>query len=95
MFYDPLAQPEQVDFEGINGIVNLRQAQLRYFPASRLTPSTTARYPISSRACGANGLAGGHCDRPVGAELLHGKRTNKDDSDGDAIQMQIAAKYRF
>jgi hypothetical protein len=33
VFYDPLAQPEQVDFEGINGIVNLRQAQLRYFPA--------------------------------------------------------------
>lgn len=33
VFYDPLAQPEEVDFEGINGIVNLRQAQVRYFPA--------------------------------------------------------------
>jgi hypothetical protein len=32
VFYDPIAQPEQVDFEGINGIVSLRQAQIRYFP---------------------------------------------------------------
>ena len=31
----------------------------------------------------------------VGAELLYGQRTNKDDNDGNAIQMQVQAKYRF
>ena len=33
VFYDATAQPEEVDFEGINGVVNLRQAQIRYFPS--------------------------------------------------------------
>jgi len=32
VFYDPTAQPEEVDFEGINGVISLRQAQIRYFP---------------------------------------------------------------
>ena len=29
---DPDAAPEEIDFEGINGMVNVRQAQIRYFP---------------------------------------------------------------
>jgi hypothetical protein len=33
VFYDPVAAPEELDFEGINGQVNVRQSQLRYFPA--------------------------------------------------------------
>jgi hypothetical protein len=33
VFYDPMAVPEELDFEGINGQVNVRQSQLRYFPA--------------------------------------------------------------
>jgi hypothetical protein len=33
VFYDPIAAPEELDFEGINGQVNVRQSQLRYFPA--------------------------------------------------------------
>jgi len=31
----------------------------------------------------------------IGAELLWGKRTNKDGNTGDAVQMQIAARYIF
>jgi hypothetical protein len=31
-FYDAEASPEEVDFEGINGHVLLRQTQIRYFP---------------------------------------------------------------
>ena len=31
-FMDPDASPEELDFEGINGRVNVRQAQIRYFP---------------------------------------------------------------
>ncbi len=31
----------------------------------------------------------------TGAELLWGERTNKDGNDGDALQLQIAAKYIF
>ena len=31
-FVDSQAQPEEVDFEGINGRINVRQAQVRYFP---------------------------------------------------------------
>jgi len=31
-FYDAQAAPEEVDFEGINGHVVLRQTQIRYFP---------------------------------------------------------------
>ncbi len=32
-FMDVEASPEEVDFEGINGRINVRQAQLRFFPA--------------------------------------------------------------
>jgi hypothetical protein len=31
-FYDPLAGPEEIDFEGINGRTILRQTQIRWFP---------------------------------------------------------------
>lgn len=31
-FVDSAWQPEEVDFEGINGRINVRQAQVRYFP---------------------------------------------------------------
>jgi hypothetical protein len=31
-FQDTDAAPEELDFEGINGAVNVRQAQIRYFP---------------------------------------------------------------
>lgn len=31
-FVDSASQPEEVDFEGINGRINVRQAQVRYFP---------------------------------------------------------------
>ncbi len=33
VFYDAEAAPEELDFEGINGQVNVRQSQIRYFPA--------------------------------------------------------------
>ncbi len=29
---DPDASPEEIDFEGLNGRVNLRQAQIRFIP---------------------------------------------------------------
>ncbi len=32
VFQDTDAAPEDIDFEGINGVVNVRQAQIRYFP---------------------------------------------------------------
>jgi hypothetical protein len=32
VFQDTDAAPEEIDFEGINGAVNVRQAQIRYFP---------------------------------------------------------------
>ena len=32
VFQDTDAAPEEIDFEGINGAVNARQAQIRYFP---------------------------------------------------------------
>ncbi|HHQ13908.1 MAG TPA: hypothetical protein ENK16_02675, partial [Chromatiales bacterium] len=32
-FMDVESSPEEVDFEGINGRINVRQAQLRFFPA--------------------------------------------------------------
>jgi hypothetical protein len=32
VFQDTDADPEDIDFEGINGAVNVRQAQIRYFP---------------------------------------------------------------
>ncbi len=32
VFQDTDAAPEDIDFEGINGAVNVRQAQIRYFP---------------------------------------------------------------
>ncbi len=32
VFQDTDAAPEELDFEGINGAVNVRQAQIRYFP---------------------------------------------------------------
>jgi hypothetical protein len=32
VFQDTDASPEELDFEGINGAVNVRQAQIRYFP---------------------------------------------------------------
>ncbi len=32
-FYDAQAAPEEVDFEGINGRIVVRQTQIRYFPA--------------------------------------------------------------
>ena len=31
----------------------------------------------------------------IGAEMLWGERTNKDGSNADALQLQIAAKYIF
>jgi len=31
----------------------------------------------------------------IGAELLWGERTNKDGNSGDALQIQLAAKYIF
>jgi hypothetical protein len=31
-FFDPLAGPEEIDFEGINGRTILRQTQIRFFP---------------------------------------------------------------
>ncbi len=31
----------------------------------------------------------------IGAELLWGERTNKDGNSGDALQLQLAAKYIF
>jgi hypothetical protein len=33
VFYDPVASPEELDFEGINGQVSVRQSQARYFPS--------------------------------------------------------------
>lgn len=32
-FVDTQAKPEEIDFEGLNGRINVRQPQLRYFPA--------------------------------------------------------------
>ena len=31
-FMDPDASPEEIDFEGLNGRINVRQAQLRFMP---------------------------------------------------------------
>jgi len=31
-FYDPLAMPEEIDFEGVSGAPILRQTQIRFFP---------------------------------------------------------------
>lgn len=33
VFYDPVAHPQELDFEGVNGQVIVRNAQIRYFPS--------------------------------------------------------------
>jgi len=61
VFQDTDAAPEEIDFEGINGAVNVRQPQVRYFPKigqgwdltfpwkTRIRRSRAAKPPVSGQ----------------------------------------------
>ncbi|MGI9326366.1 MAG: DcaP family trimeric outer membrane transporter [Pseudomonadales bacterium] len=83
-FVDPTASPEEIDFEGLNGRINVRQAQLRFQPriARRYEMSVSLEDP-APRVTGGEGVS----QIP---DLVASGRINF----GDDIHLRVAALFR-